>query len=72
MAGVFEATGKEGKMLKQQQHHLLSSICVFAFGPGKSWAAGAPDWKEYLPGHGNEKWVEDPWVWAGSQSPPGS
>lgn len=44
------------------------SVC----GPGTSWAAGAPDWTECLPGRGSEKWVGGPWAWVGSQSQPGN
>lgn len=51
---------------------ILFWVLVYTASPGEAWAGGAPDWMECQPEHESGRWVGDPWVWAGSQSLPGS
>lgn len=64
--------GQKGTYVKQRWRCVRTCPCVCVYKPEMSWAAGAPGWMECLPGRGSARWGEDPWVWAGSQSPPGS
>lgn len=73
VAGVCWNTGQNSKPQRapgasRENLHLRASAC----GPGTSSAAGAPNWRECLPARESVRWGEDPWVWAGSRSPPGS
>lgn len=72
-AGWQGSTGSKRNICKttlKMCAHVSMRVCVYK--PEMSWAAGAPGWMECLPGRGSARWEEDPWVWAGSQSPPGS